>query len=123
VATILQTRVMIARPTRISSRRAAGILRSVFDHVPTGFAFRLWDGTLVQLGGSAPVCTTVVHHPETFVRLLRDPTPLTFAEAYVEQAIDIEGDLFAAMKIADAMEEIRLSFRDRLRLFVALGRA
>jgi hypothetical protein len=85
-------------------------------------AFRLWDGTLVELGHGAPVCTVVVHRPETFVRLIRDPTPLNFAEAYVESALDLEGDLFAAMKVADAMEEIRLGLRDRLRLFVALWR-
>lgn len=113
---------MIALPRRVSSRRAAGILRRLFDRVPTGFAFRLWDGTLVPLGGGAPACTVVVHHPETFVRLMRDPSPFNFAEAYVEGALDIEGDLFAAMKIADAIEEIRLSFRDRLRLFVTLAR-
>jgi hypothetical protein len=68
------------------------------------------------------VCTVVVHRPETFVRLIRDPTPLNFAEAYVESALDLEGDLFAAMKVADAMEEIRLGLRDQLRLFVALWR-
>jgi cyclopropane-fatty-acyl-phospholipid synthase len=113
---------MIALPRRISSRRAAIILRRVFDHIPTGFAFRLWDGTLVPLGDGAPVCTAVVHRPETFIRLMRDPTPYNFAEAYVEGALDLEGDLFAAMKIADAMEEVRLSRRDRLRLFVDLWR-
>ncbi|PYN55534.1 MAG: hypothetical protein DMD94_11010 [Candidatus Rokuibacteriota bacterium] len=109
-------------PRRVSSRRAAEILRAVFQPVVAGFAFRLWDGTLVPLGHGAPACTAVVHHPETFVRLMRAPTPLNFAEAYVEGALDIEGDLFAAMKVADAMEEIRLSLRDRLRLFMALWR-
>jgi cyclopropane-fatty-acyl-phospholipid synthase len=116
-------RRMIARPPRhISSRRAAIVLRRVFDQVPTGFAFQLWDGTLVSLGDGAPVCTVVVHRPETFIRLMRDPSPFNFAEAYVEGALDIEGDLFAAMNVANAMEEIRLSWRDRLRLFVALWR-
>ena len=114
---------MVARAPRISARRAAIVLRRVFDRVSTGFAFRLWDGTLVELGHGAPVCTAVVHRPETFIRLMRDPTPYNFAEAYVEGALDLEGDLFAAMKIADAMEEIRLSFRDRLRLLVDLWRA
>jgi hypothetical protein len=54
---------------------------------------------------------------------MRDPSPLNFAEAYVEGALDIEGDLFAGMKVADAMEEIRLSATDRLRLFVSLWRS
>ena len=109
-------------PRRISSRRAAIILRRVFDQVPAGFAFRLWDGTVVRLGDGEPVCTAVVHRPETFVRLMRDPTPYNFGEAYVESALDLEGDLFAAMKIADHMEAIHLSFRDRLRLLLDLCR-
>ena len=114
---------MIALPRNVSSRRAAGILKRVFDRVETGFAFRLWDGTLVELGHGVPVCTAVVHRPETFVHLMRDPTPLNFAEAYVAGALDIEGDLFAGMKVADAMEEIRLPLRERLRLYVDLWRS
>jgi len=113
---------MFMLPRRVSTRRAAGILRQVFGHLPTGFAFRLWDGTLVPVGAGAPVCTAVVHGPETFVRLMRDPSPLNFAEAYVEGALDVEGDLFAAMKVADALEDVRLSRGDRLRLFVELWR-
>jgi cyclopropane-fatty-acyl-phospholipid synthase len=113
---------MIMLPRHVSARRAAGILRQVFGDLPTGFAFRLWDGTLVPVGAGAPVCTAVVHRPETFVRLMRDPSPLNFAEAYVEGALDVEGDLFAAMQVANALEEIRLSLGDRLRLFVELWR-
>ena len=109
-------------PRQISSRRAAEILHSVFGHIATGFAFRLWDGTRVALGSAAPVCTAVVHAPETFIRLIRDPTTLNFAEAYVEGAIDIEGDLFAAMSVANAIEGLRLSFMDRLRILVSLWR-
>ena len=114
---------MIALPRNVSSRRAAGILRRVFDKLETGCAFRLWDGTLVELGHGAPVCTAVVHRPDTFVRLMSDPTPLNFAEAYVEGQIDIEGDLFAGMKVADSMEELRLPLREKLRLYVELWRS
>jgi len=109
-------------PRRISSRRAAEILRRLFAPVEIGCAFRLWDGTQVALGAGAPVCVAVVHRPETFVRLMRDPTPLNFAEAYVEGALDIEGDLFAAMGIADSLEELRPSFAERMRLLLALCR-
>jgi cyclopropane-fatty-acyl-phospholipid synthase len=114
---------MIALPRRVSSRRASDILRKVFGQVSTGLAFRLWDGTLVELGHGAPVCTAVVHRPETFVRLMRDPSPLNFAEAYVEGALDLEGDLFAAMEIANALEELRLPLGERLRLAVTLWRS
>jgi len=111
---------MIAR--HLSSRRAADMLGRVLGQAATGCAFRLWDGTCVTFGDGAPVCTVVVHRPETFLRLMRDPSPYNFAEAYVNSDLDLEGDLFAAMKIADAIEEIRPAVRDRLRLLVDLWR-
>jgi len=114
---------MIALARQVSSRRAADALRGVFRRVSTGFAFRLWDGTLVPVGHGPPVVTIVIHQPETFVRLMRDPSPLNFAEAYVDGALDLEGDLFEAMRIADEIEEIHLSPRDRLRIFANLWRA
>jgi cyclopropane-fatty-acyl-phospholipid synthase len=113
---------LIPLPRRVSARRAANILQRVFGSVATGFAFRLWDGTLVPIGATAPVCTAVVHRPETFIRLIQDPTPLNFAEAYVEGAIDLEGDLFAAMSVANALDEFHVTLGERLRTFVALWR-
>jgi hypothetical protein len=53
---------------------------------------------------------------------VRDPSPLNFAEAYVAGAIDVDGDLFAAMGVANALEEIRLSLADRLRILTTLWR-
>jgi len=109
-------------PRGVSSQRAAQVLRRLFGHLEGGLAFQLWDGTRVDLGTAAPVCTVVLQSPQAFLRLVRDPSPLNFAEAYVESAIDIEGDLFAAMRIANAVEDIRVSPMDRLRLFGALWR-
>jgi hypothetical protein len=106
-----------------SAGRAASILRDVFGEVPAPFAFRLWDGREVRVGTGDPVCTAVVKTPETFVRLMRDPSPYTFAEAYVESAIDLEGDLFAAMDVANAVEEIRLSPLRKLRLLLSMWTA
>ena len=107
---------------RLSSQRATEILQRVFGHLPGGFAFRLWDGAAVTVGAGAPACTAVIHRRETFVRLIRDPSPLNFAEAYVDGAIDIEGDLFEAMTIANSIEEIRIPRREQLRILWALWR-
>jgi cyclopropane-fatty-acyl-phospholipid synthase len=109
-------------PRTVSPQRAAEVLHRVFDHIPGGFAFRLWDGSVVNLGAAAPVCTAVVHEPETFIRLMRAPTPLNFAEAYVDGSIDLEGDLFEAMTIANSIEELRVPLLDRLRMLVMLWR-
>ena len=74
--------------------RAAAILREVFGALPGPFAFRVWDGTEVRLGPGMPVATAVIKSPEAFVRLMRDPSPGNFAEAYVDS-------VFGVMHLAD----------------------
>ena len=105
------------------SMRRASILRLVFGELATGFAFRLWDGSEVAFGEDGARFTVVVHAPQTFRRLIRDPKPSNFAEAFVESAIDIEGDLFAAMEVADAIENIKVPLSVRLRLLGTLWAA
>jgi cyclopropane-fatty-acyl-phospholipid synthase len=107
-----------ARPesTSAAARRATDVLRHVFGRLSSDLAFRLWDGTVVTIGAGAPAFTVVLHTAETFFRLMRDPTPYAFAEAYVESAIDIEGDLFAAMSVAEALESLRLPLAERVRI-------
>ena len=73
-----------------------------------------------RTGPSEPACTAVIKTPETFMRLMRDPSPGNFAEAYVESAIDLEGDLYSAMEVANAVEGIHLSPLRKLRLMLSL---
>jgi hypothetical protein len=113
---------MIAR-TYPSPAGAARVLREVFGHIDVPFAFRLWDGREVRFGAREPACTAVIKTRAAFLRLLRDPSPKNFAEAYVESAIDLEGDLFAAMPVANAVEEVRLSPWRKLRLLFWLWRS
>ena len=108
---------------RVQPQRAAAALVSVFGGIAAPFAFRLWDGREVLVGNGAPPFTIVIKSPETFLRLLRSPTPLTFAEAYVESALDIDGDLFAAMTVADIVETVRLSLPRRLALLASLWKS
>lgn len=111
--------LLTPRPT---AHRAAAILREVFGSLEAPFAFRLWDGTEVRFGQERPVATAVIKSPETFVRLMRDPSPGNFAEAYVASDIDLEGDLFATMDVANAIEEIQLSGPKKLRLLFSMWR-
>ena len=99
-----------------AATRAADALHQIFGRFAASFAFRLWDGTIVPIGDGAPAFTVVLRTPETFARLMRNPTPYAFAQAYVESALDIEGDLFAAMHVSETLESLRLPLRERLRL-------
>ena len=104
-----------------SAARAAAILRDVFGRLSGApFAFRLWEGSEVRFGSGEPVCTVVVKSPEIFMRLIRNPSPYNFALAYMESAIDLEGDLFAAMEVANVVEEVRLSPGQKLRMLLSL---
>jgi hypothetical protein len=109
------------RPTPTPAR-AAAILRRVFAGLPGPLAFRLWDGQEVRLGPGDPVCTAVIKSPETFLSLIRNPTPYNFAEAYVQSRLDLEGDLFATMSVANAVEKLRVSPLEKLSIFLSLWR-
>ena len=110
---------LVPRPT---PGRAASILREVFGRIEGPFTFRLWDGTEVRFGAGSLAPTAVIKSPETFVRLMRDPSPYNFARAYVESEVDLEGDLFATMSVANAVEGIKLSPAQKLRLYLSLWR-
>jgi hypothetical protein len=51
---------------------------------------------------------------------MRDPSPGNFAEAYVDGAIELEGDLFSVMDVANAVEEIHLSPLRKAKLLLSL---
>jgi len=100
--------------------RAAAILREVFGRLPGALAFRLWDGQEVRLGTGTPVVTAVIKSPETFLSLIRDPSPYNFAESYVQSRLDLEGDLFQAMDVANAVEGIQVTPMQKVRIFLSL---
>jgi hypothetical protein len=107
---------------RPGAATAAAILRELFGHIREPFAFRLWDGSEVEIGSGPPAFAVVFKSPEVFGQLMRDPSPGSFAEAFVSSAIDIEGDLFSAMTVANAVEEIDISTARKLRLLWAMSR-
>ena len=94
---------------------AVGLLRRVFAPLPVPLAFRLWDGTETRVGATGESGFAVVFRSRpAFRRILRRPTPLSFGEAYIAGEIDIEGDVFAAMRTANDIEQLRVSLGTRL---------
>ena len=95
---------------------AAEILREVFGKMENGFTFRLWDRTEVRVGlNSNPFCVGI-NSPAVFGRILANPTPDAFAEAYINLEIDLEGDLFVCMDVANEIEMLKIPFWRRLLL-------
>jgi cyclopropane-fatty-acyl-phospholipid synthase len=93
---------------------AAEILREVFGKMENGFTFRLWDGTEVRVGLNVNPFCVGINSPAVLRRILAHPTPDVFAEAYINQEIDLEGDLFACMHVANEIEMLEIPFWRRL---------
>lgn len=78
---------------------AVALLRRALTEVGVPIAVRLWDGTTTAVGPRGDGGFTVVFQdPTAFWRLVASPTALGFGEAYVAGHVDVEGDLFAAMR-------------------------
>ena len=102
---------------------AVGLLGQVFAGVDAPLAFRLWDGTSTRVGGAGDGGFAVVFRSRpVFRRLLRRPSPLRFGEAFIAGEIDIEGDIFAAMQAANAIERVRVPLRTRVAVLTGLLR-
>jgi cyclopropane-fatty-acyl-phospholipid synthase len=100
--------------------RAARILCRVFAELGAPLAFRLWDGTRVDVGAAGPAAI-VFRSRGVFRRILVRPTPLRFGEAFIAGDIDIDGDIFGAMRAADAVEHLRIPLRTRLAVLASLA--
>ena len=87
---------------------AAGILRDVFSDLDYGLSFRLWDGTTLSVGREALAIEVAFPSLDAFKRVMLNPSADAFAEAYCDSVIDVEGDLFEVMKVADSMETVEL---------------
>ena len=72
---------------------------------------------------SAPQFSLALRDRHTVQSLLLGRDPLRFADAYFHGALDIEGDLFAALTLKDYMQSLHLGFRERLRVLTTLLRA
>lgn len=70
---------------------------------PLEFAIRLWDGTtLPDESATGPPFTLVLNHPGALRHMFTPPGELTLGEAYLRGDFDLEGDIFAAMDLAES---------------------
>ena len=91
-----------------------------------GIAMRFWDGS--TLGPADAGATMAVRSPRALRRLLYQPNELGFGRAYVSGEIDIEGDVYQALDLRQAIAEpvedvqLRLGLQGALRVWRAAVR-
>lgn len=91
------------------ARRVEDIVRRVFRDYSGRLAVRLWDGRILAFGNGSPECTLVFREPRPFRELILSRDPLRLAEAYFLGRVDVEGDLYAALRLKDHLRSLRLA--------------
>jgi cyclopropane-fatty-acyl-phospholipid synthase len=92
-----------------ASGRARQIVQRVFRDYPGGLAVRLWDGDTLTLGAGTPEATLVIREPRLLRELILVRDPLRVAEAYFQNRLDVEGNLYAILGLKDHLQSLRLS--------------
>jgi cyclopropane-fatty-acyl-phospholipid synthase len=82
-------------------------------------AVRAYDGSTA--GPDDAEATLVVRSPDALRRILTAPGELGFARAYVAGDLDVDGDIWAVLRLRERMTTVRLRSRDLLRLVSELG--
>jgi cyclopropane-fatty-acyl-phospholipid synthase len=98
---------------------AIALLTQLFRRYPGSLAVRLWNGDSFSVGSAsstvaAPPFVLVLRSPRAICTMILGQNPLRLAEAYFRSDFDIEGDLFAALRIKDHLETLQIPFRERL---------
>jgi hypothetical protein len=100
---------------------AERIVRRVFRDFPGNLAVRLWNGDTLKFGGGVPDVTLVFNDPGLFRELILLRDPLRLAEAYFQDRVDVEGDLYGALSLEDHLQSLDLSAFEKVAfLFGAL---
>src|SRR6201984_3846160 len=70
------------------------------DYHPRNFAIRFWDGTQWRAESDSPSFTLILSHPNALRCLLKN-SDLAISESYIRGDLDLEGDMEAAMPLAN----------------------
>jgi cyclopropane-fatty-acyl-phospholipid synthase len=92
-----------AKPADSVATKAQAIFRILLhDYHPRDFAVSFWDGSQWPSENSTPRFTLLVRHPDALRRMLKASTNnLSLSEAFISGDLDVEGDIEAAMPVAN----------------------
>src|SRR5690606_4277971 len=111
-------RVDLARKPDRAVRTTMSFLHDVFGDIhPREFRVRLWDGTTWEAEtGHRARFTLVLRHPGALRAIFWPPSEMTFAEGYIYDDFDIEGDIEAVFPLAESLlANLHWGVTDRLR--------
>lgn len=103
-----------------SSKSLQATLANLFGSViEPSFAVKYWDGNQQKFGASqgGPAFTLVIKEPAGLLRALRSPS-LGFGEAYMNNEIDVEGDLRQIVRLSAFVPKSIPAVKDLLTILI-----
>src|SRR3989338_440301 len=100
-------------------QKARDILDKIFAGHPKNFNNRLWNCHLIEWSRQ-PKFILGFNDKRTFKRVLLRGDAFTAGKAFIESKVDIDGDIFEAIKLGDYLAALKLRRREKLKLFAQL---
>ncbi len=102
-------------------KKAKYILEKAFSVTQKSFNVELWDGSIMKFSPhSGPEFTLVFSNKKVFKEIFFKPNAFTAGEAFVNNDLDIKGDFFQAVRLADDFASIKLPFFDIVKILYNL---
>jgi len=101
-----------AQPDRLAPGER--VLERLLRGFPGSAAFRIGTGSTHVVGNFPPDFTIVIRDPSVLRMLAFKGSLLTVAEAYFRGLVEIEGDLYAALRLKGHFQRIALRIPERL---------
>lgn len=91
-------------PTDAAIHHSRQVICELFgEPADRSFDVRYWDGTRERGGAGTSSFALLINRPGALRRMLLPPNELSIVEAYLSGDVDVEGELEAAVTIADAI--------------------
>jgi len=105
----------LAMPPTEAAMRIFQRLLGPFDG---SMALRLWNGATHLFGTGSPGFTLVFNDPSVLREVVLKRSPLPLADAYFHGRVDVEGDLYAALRLKSHFQDLSFTARERMGLLL-----
>jgi cyclopropane-fatty-acyl-phospholipid synthase len=89
------------------------ILKRLLRHFHSSAALRLWNDATHHIGLAPPAFTLVIRDPAILRKLVLQPSALVLADAYFRGLLDVEGNLYSALRLKGYFQTLVLPLRER----------
>lgn len=102
--------------TDIKDKEIIKTLNSIFSKSNKKFNIEFWNKEIISYSDN-PKFTLKFLDKDVFIQLITNPNIMSFAKAFIDKKIDVEGDIFEAIKLKDDIANIEISNKDKITLF------